>query len=366
MHRLVTYVFLLMTVFSSTELRAGQSDTIRVTRISRVTGNSINGERFPNPNNTAARFDLGGTDLGIAWRMGDGKVGLWFGDSYGTEFFPVPEGGPGKAGNWRSNLLAFSSDSGLEDGLHIDDMFSSPGKKGAAEVIFSPHTTDGKGSHTTIPTAAIHAAGKEYVQYMDVRKWLGPGRWITNFSGLYTSANLGRTWERVRNFTFNAGSNFAQGGFAVKGDYIYTLATPAGRWGRIRLARVKQKNFASKAHWAYWNKEKGWVTNREDEATDLFDAPAGELSVIWHPHLRCWLLTYLNEKRHALVLRRASALTGPWSAEQVLADARRYPGLYGAFIHPQLDKHGFYFLMSMWKPYNVFLMRAELRAVPKS
>lgn len=54
-----------------------------VTRIARVTGSIINGENFPSPNNTATKWNVGGTDLGIIWEMQPGKYGIFFGDTLG-------------------------------------------------------------------------------------------------------------------------------------------------------------------------------------------------------------------------------------------------------------------------------------------
>ncbi|PST84161.1 carbohydrate-binding protein [Pedobacter yulinensis] len=354
---ILSYIYFLFTLEHGARAQRRPS-AIRITQVARVTGRSMPGEKLPNPNQTHQRYNLGGTDLGIAWQMGNGNVGIWFGDSYGRDFIPVPEGGPGKAGAWRSNVLAFSSDRNLANGLQFDSMYSQQGSAAAAEVIFSPHQTDGKGSHTAIPTAAIHAAGKEYVHYMDVRKWLGPGRWATNVSGLYVSDNAGRSWQAVKDFSFGNNSNFAQAGFAAAGGYVYIMGTPAGRWGRVRLARVKERHVEDQHRWEYRNKLGEWVRGREEEASDLFSSPAGELSLAWHPQARCWLLTYLNEQQGALVLRRADSITGPWSDEQVLASYKDFPGLYGAFIYPHVEANGFYFLLSVWKPYNVFLMHA--------
>ena len=65
---------------------------------------------------------------------------------------------------------------------------------------------------------------------------------------------------------------------------------------------------------------------------------------------------------HALVLRDAAALTGPWSAPKILAKAADYPGLYGGYIDP-LHNSGkdLYFTLSQWHPYNVFWMHAVLQ-----
>src|SRR5690606_18885322 len=325
----------------------------KVIPIARITGKSLPSDTIPNSNRTVERWDIGGTDLGIAWRMGNGRTGLWFGDTYGADWKVSPEGGPGQAGNWRSNVLAFSSDEELDDGIAFDDMLS-------LEIIPSPHITDGTGNHTTIPTAAIHAHGKDYVHYMEVRQWGTPGSWTTNRSGLYSSADQGRTWIKSDRVEFDGGSHFAQAAYARHEGYVYMLGTPSGRWGGVYLSRFKESDIENKKGYAYWDGQQ-WQAGQESLAAPLIPAPAGELSLIWHEDFQRWMVTYLNEKKHALVLRSAATITGPWSEEQILARGDDYPGLYGAFIHPASTRGDtLYFLMSMWKPYNVFLLKAEL------
>ena len=347
----------LMTIPLNALAQTIHSKEVQVTSvlaIARLTGNSLPSDTIPNSNQTVERWDIGGTDLGIAWQMGNGCTGFWFGDTYGADWKLSAEGGPGQAGNWRSNVLAFSSDEELNDGITFDDMIHN-------EIIPSPHITDGTGNHTTIPTAAIHARGKDYVHYMEVRQWGSPGSWTTNRSGLYSSANQGRTWSKSNRVIFRGDSRFSQAAYAKKGSYVYMLGTPSGRWGDVYLSRMKEADIENKEAYAYWDGQQ-WQTNQESLAAPIIPAPAGELSLIWHKDFKRWIVTYLNEKRHALVLRSAAEITGPWSDEQILAHANDYPGLYGAFIHPaSVEGDTLYFLMSMWQPYNVFLLKAKLK-----
>lgn len=329
--------------------------TANLERVARVTGKSISGEVFPNPNKTDERYNIGGTDLGIAWKMGNGKIGYFFGDTYGADFKVVNEGGPGVAGDWRSNVLGVSTDKNLKDGLTFDDMV-------AHQIVPSPHITDGTGSHTTIPTAAIHAAGTDYVHYMDVRKWGGPGSWTTNYSGMYKSVDNGQNWVKCSEVRFGALSNFAQVTYAKKDGFVYMIGTVPGRWGSAHLARFKEKDILKLDAYEYWNNTKGWVKNDEKSADAVIEAPLGELSLAYNKKFKRWIITYLNEKKAEIVLRDAENITGPWSSEKTLVKATDYPGLYGAFMHPANENSDeFYFLMSMWKPYNVFLMKARLK-----
>lgn len=90
-------------------------DNVRM--ISRVTGDPLPGDTLLNPNNTGPDFDVYGTDLGLMWHMDGNRVGMFFGDTSGEGFVVNKNGGNGS--NWRSNVLAFSSDTELTDGLKI-------------------------------------------------------------------------------------------------------------------------------------------------------------------------------------------------------------------------------------------------------
>lgn len=338
---------------------------VSIQRVARVTGKSLATETFPNPNNTDVQFNVGGTDLGIAWDMENGATGFFFGDTYGKDFTPVAAGGPGTASHWRSNVLAFSIDSNLADGLGFSGMAldTSDGVT-ARQIIHSDHITDGTGSHTAIPTAAIHANGADYVHYMDVRKWGTGGKWFTNFSSLYTSTDHGLNWHKCTSIEFGANSNFSQIAYAKKNGYVYMIGTQSGRRSAAFLSRFRETEIADQTKYAYWNKHDGWVINDESAAAPLLEAPVGELSLTWHTGLQRWLVTYLDESRHEIVIRDAKEITGPWTNKKTLVKYSAYPGLYGAFIHPlQKDNNELYFLMSLWKPYNVFLMKTTLKLI---
>ena len=75
---------------------------VKVTKVARMTGKPVAGENIPSPNNTARDYDIGGTDLGIYWKMEEGKVGILFGDTFGKDW------APGHTPNWRSNAMAWS------------------------------------------------------------------------------------------------------------------------------------------------------------------------------------------------------------------------------------------------------------------
>ncbi|MDR0699575.1 MAG: DUF4185 domain-containing protein [Tannerella sp.] len=328
-----------------------------LTKIARVTGKTLSGENIVNPNHTDELYNVGGTDLGIIWDMENGYYGLFFGDTYGRNFLPVG-GGPGPAGDWRSNVLAFSNDTDLDDGLSFSGM-AVDNNGHAREIAYSAKNTSGNGDYTSIPTAAIHADGVDYLHYMNIRTWTG---WVTNYSALYASANHGETWRRCSEVIFQGNSNFGQVAYAKKDGYVYMMGTPTGRDGSACLARIPEKSMLKQADYEYWNEQEGWIKGNESAATILIGGRVGEASLMYHEKFKRWIYAYVDADG-GLIYRDAPEITGPWAPEKGLV-TNGYPGAYGQFMHPgKASDSRLYFTMSQWDPYNVFLMRVDLRCV---
>jgi hypothetical protein len=204
------------------------------------------------------------------------------------------------------------------------------------------------------------------LHYMSVRSWDSPGRWTLNGSGLATSDDRGETWARHPSAKWPATSGFGQAAFVKVKGTVYLFGIPGGRFGDIRLAQVPEKKLLDPAAYRYFggmNGTKPTWQRTETGAPVVAAGPAGELSVLWNPFLKRWLMTYLDEPARALVIRDAPELWGPWTAPKVLASLDTYPAAYGAYLHPWLtERNGeiIYFTMSRWFDYNVFLMRARV------
>ena len=103
------------------------------------------------------------------------------------------------------------------------------------------------------------------------------------------------------------------------------------------------------------------MKDNEEAAVPLFDDITGELSVAYHPEFNKWILLYFNGLRYEISFRAADHITGPWSEPAKIVDGWQYAQLYGSYIHPlSLKGDTFYFIMSMWLPYNSYLMSVEL------
>jgi len=343
--------------------RRGDINVNKVDCISRITGAELSDGALPEVsfevnNQTDQLFNVGGTDLGIIWEMEPGNFGLFFGDTFGADFRPNP-GNPGpNGGSWRSNVLLFSNDNKLDDGLTINGATTNPNGN-AREIVAGGKDVSGNGDWTSIPTAAVRVNGADYVHYMNIRSWAG---WITNYSSLYKSTDNGSSWARCWDVLFGTDSNFGQVGYFKKDGYVYMIGTVTGRDNRPHLARFREKDIERQSEYEFWdaNIEK-WIKGDENTATALFDDVAGELSFGYHENLDKWILLYFNGPRYEISLRTADNITGPWSDPVQLASGFEFPQLYGSYIHPlSLENDTLYFSMSMWLPYNVYLMGAEL------
>lgn len=327
----------------------------KVTRIARVTGRAVSVEGLPSPNNTDQVWDVGGCDLGIIWETDPGNYGIFFGDTFGSDFNPNPNS-PGPNGSrWRSNVLGFSKTTDLDQGMVFENMVT--GSDGKAKELLPGAKA---GSTSSIPTAAIRANGVDYVHCFKVDSWTP--NLITKYSALYKSTDGGQNWSRIQDVTFSSDSRFALVGFFKKDGYVYMIGTPTYRNKPAYLARVKEADIEQLSDYEYWNgTNKTWVQGDESKATVLIDGTVGELSVIYNETYKKWIIAYFNAADYNITMRIADDITGPWDTKFVLATGADYPQLYGSYFHPVSTKGDYlYFTMSMWEPYNVFLMKVEL------
>ncbi|MBQ7194519.1 MAG: DUF4185 domain-containing protein [Bacteroidales bacterium] len=333
----------------------------KAVKVSRMTGTRPQSESFPSPNNTEYRYNIGGTDLGIFWRMGGDKVGILFGDTFGKGWKP------GYTPDWRSNAMAWSTDRDLDDGITFDGMITDASGS-AKQIIYSAHNTSGQGDWSSIPTGAIRIGGKDYVHYMNVRAW-NP-KWVTNWSGFAVSEDNGATWTLHKEL-FAADSRFAQVAFWEKDGTVYALGSIIGRRGLPYLARFAPADILNPHKWEYWCKDMGWLHDKEAYAMPLWgnyqDEMFAEPTFVWHEGFKKWIAVYYNEIKNRIVLRSADELTGNWSEEQLIASGVSYPSPYGGFIYPLgLDGESIYISLSQWDPlYNVFLMKVDLKLKKK-
>lgn len=305
-------------------------------------------------NRTDVRWDVHGTDLGHTfWH--DGALWMVFGDTFGR-------GGLGGE-NWRSNTMARLADGDPADGLRFASMITGP--DGTARELIPSLKVAGE-EKTVIPTAGLSVGGRMFLHYMSVKRWAGgSGQWQVGHSGLAYSDDDGQSWTVPENARQRAGMGFEQLAFVEREGRTYMFGVEGGRFSGVQLRRVRSERLLDPASYEYWDGG-AWIA-RPEAAVTVVPSPVGELSVAWNAARGQWMMTYLNPDRRAIVLRVASDLTGPWSEELVIVTAEEYPGLYAPYIVPLPDiGDDVYFTMSMWRPYNVFLMRFRLASSPQT
>jgi hypothetical protein len=333
---------------------------VRAEHVAWVTGQG-------SPNRTGDAAAVYGTDLGICWEDGAGGVLVAFGDTYGRGW-----GGDGAGGHWwtsrrrldwRMNVLARSTDRDLARGMRLDSWVTD--RPGHARQVLPRDDRPDVHEHTLIPTAGIAVDGRQYLGYMSVRQWNVPGGWRTNHAGIARSDDGGETWHKPVSAQWanlpDGSQNWQMCAFARHEGHVYVFGTPNGREGAATLARAPADAVLDLARHEQWTGS-GWTAD-PSRAAVVIPAPVSELSVMFHRPSGRWLAAYLEVPRAAIVVRTAEALTGPWSEPHPVASGTDWPRLYGGFFHPwsaELDTP--YFLMSVWGPYNVVLMRLDLAA----
>ncbi|MDQ4102474.1 MAG: DUF4185 domain-containing protein [Actinomycetota bacterium] len=335
---------------------AAQAQPGQASRIAGVTGaGSIN--------DTEARYQVKGTDLGIMWTDEREQVLVAFGDTFGAAWAGHGSGlGDPAAIDWRSNTLARSSDRNPVDGLVLDDFRTD--RPGHAKELVPSLKRDGV-EVSKIPTGGVNVGGRSYMAYMSVRSFTQPGRWITNHSGIAYSDDGGQTWaEALSAFRPNTPASdekFQMIAYARRDGFVYAFGTPNGRFGDAYVARVPEQQVLDQLAYEYWTGI-GWQRGGSVIATPIVPGPVGELSVRYDETLNSWQMMTMDEARGAIVVRLAPQPTGPWGPPIEVATSREYPHLYGGFLHPDSKGSEIYFTMTQYDRYNVSMMYAKLPA----
>ncbi|MGW0180886.1 DUF4185 domain-containing protein [Nocardia sp. NPDC003345] len=309
-------------------------------------------------NRTDMRWQVDGTDLGLMWETKPGQVAVVFGDTFGAGWRPGGVGAPDQ--DWRSNVLGYSTDRELSDGLTLDGMVQDS-RCHAAELLGSRKIKNWE--TTTIPTSGFALGDRQYLSYMSVNRWSRiPGMWWTNYGGLAYSDDNGATWVKDQHARWE--NMFGLGRFQVtamvpRGDHVYMFGTPNGRIGMLGLARVPADQVLNRSAYQYWVNG-DWRPAAEYQATPLVPGTASEVSVRVDPETGTWQMIYLDVVRGEIVLRTADEPQGAWTEPVRLVSTTDYPMAYGGFIHPWSTARDLYFTVSSWTPYNVFLMHATV------
>ncbi|ASW57456.1 carbohydrate-binding protein [Plantactinospora sp. KBS50] len=314
----------------------------------------------PDSINHTDRFDVAGQDLGSMFEA-DGRTWFVFGDTFG-EREPGLTGGGGT--RWRSNAMAWSTDTDPTDGIRLDGYLLDE-QGGAAEVL--PSEKIDQREMTVIPTYGFAANGAMYLAFMSVRHWGDPGEWETNFAGLARSRDQGRTWVKLDHPRWSGDSNFVQVSVVNRDGDLYFWGVTHGRFGGVRLMKVAEADVEKQGAYRYFagtddDGRPRWSAD-EAAATTIVQDTVGELSVVWNSYLSRWLMTYSNGGSTDVSIREGVNPWGPWGAEIPLVTQEAVPGLYAPYQSPISGTDGgatIYFTLSVWGPYNVYWFKADL------
>ena len=307
--------------------------------------------------NRTHTFNICGTDYGIMFPWLN-KTYVAFGDTQSCR--PTSDDRP--------NTLAYTTDTNPADGLRLDGWVTD--QRGEAKSLFLADGT----ALTAVPTAAIGIGDTAYVYYSNIMSWdLPPGAWSCSGSSIATaSAFVQDGWSKHPDTV-----RWGPGGFnqvAILRDptpgstQLYIFGTRCGRFGSVRLMTVDEQHILDKSAYRYYagiDAEGAPVwSSSESSARTVAGGPAGELSASFNPYLQRFVLTYLDQGKHGIVMREAPTPWGPWSSPTVIATDAEYPQLYGAFTSPIFTRDNgktFYFAMSQYADYNTFWMETTLR-----
>jgi len=331
------------------------TSVINTTRVAREIG-------YGAINNTK-QYGICGTDLGSMFSW-NGKTYIAFGDTVDYPAASCPENlDSGRASNWRSSVMAVTSDTTPVDGLTFDNWIT--GTDGKAKELFGEDT----GAVTVIPTYGITVGNTAYLYYMQVTNWGGPGGWTCNYSSIATSSDQGQNWNKQNSIIQWGPGNFNQVALLKKDGYIYVFGIPCGRFGSVKLARVEEAKILDKSQYQYFSgfdpsSNPVWVTNNETAAFTIVGGPGGELSVRWNEWLGSYIMMYLDDPKGKIVIREAPNLWGPWSEPLTVTTGAEYPSLYGAYMFDGYQENSgetIYFRMSQFFPiYSTFWMKTTL------
>lgn len=309
----------------------------------------------------ASRFGVGGTDLGIACRVGD-EVLYVFGDTF--------EGLSIGAGDWRSPVGLFGDRGGV---LRRP---AGPDPRRARQLLDYSHDT---GRFTTIlPTSCIEVDGALYLHTMRMQSLDTVVR-----TGLYRSDDGATTWREVAQY--NAGH--ADGCWCMwamcpaPDGYTYTVSTGGlSRDKGLRLHRMRTETLGTlrdgiDVEWEPWGwrPETGWAWGNPPSDLDL-GRGYGELSLSLVEGT--WVLTYFDAAGYRIAARFAERIDGVWSDPVTLLHgsswqdedhaAGRVAQLYGGYLVPGSTLRSARLVVSQWNtavghPYKSMMFTGALR-----
>lgn len=192
----------------------------------------------PGAMNDTSKVLLAGCDLGHMFDAGD-RTYFVFGDNFGKRDKDAV-GGNGEI--WKSNAVAWTTDNDPTNGISFDGWILDDLDQ-VKEVLPGKHNpNDGAGEVSKIPTQGFAVGNSLFLTFMSIKQWGEPAHWTANYAGLAQSTDQGKNWK-ILDVQWPGNSGFvqwAQARVRENGvDYLYIWGVEAGRFGPVRLMRVR-------------------------------------------------------------------------------------------------------------------------------
>jgi hypothetical protein len=312
-------------------------------------------------------------DLGVMFTHGE-RVYLLAGDTMGPGIFAP-------------NAIAYTTDRFPEDCLDFQWRTDSAGNPQAFFPRIDPDST--------VPAGAISIDNIMYIFMMDVTQWGVSGSPETHARPLLIkSTDSGTTFSsvwtgKVDEKCVNIAPAISSHPHDQSRTVVYLLTSGTYRKSPIYLAMTDPDAIEDRESYRYFaGYDDGtpvWTADQEAAVPVVDGVRVGELSVAWNAYLDQWLLSYFNYTpmgKGTLHFRKAPTLWGPWSEpvevfsgtaqygwykkENAKKGAVSWGGPYGGYILEELTKNNgkiVYFTLSLWTPYTIFLMEADLEEI---
>lgn len=354
-----------------------------VRKVCQLTGDFDRERQVPVQSLTDERCGVIGTDLGIPVEH-KGRLYLLFGDVQQR-----------KGNRWLRDPIAYT-DSTDPENIELTFMIDDDG-------LFRPLTIPGISQlGFEVPGGAIALADGIYVVFTTDHSTVK----MMGRSVLAISEDDAYTFEGVYDLSTNKFINVAMA--EVQGKDVPGLPKPVNSlllWGSgpyrrsdPYLACVPVGEIRNKSAIRYYagqdkTGKPAWKDEEADAAPLFSHRQVGELSVVWCEPVQHWVMLYNCNSPICIICRFAKHPWGPWSEAEILFDC--YEDGYGKFIHfpgepgpngvnlsdpgheeiqggcygPYMLSRYFhggakrctvYFVMSIWNPYQVVLMRADI------
>jgi hypothetical protein len=345
-------------------------------RVCQLTGDFDRAAGRPTLSQTQKRFGVEATDLGSSFEH-KAKLYFLFGDTWGR---------PGAR-----DVLAWTES---KDPAKIVLHFYK-----AKDGKWLPLTVPGiKQGAFEIPSGGISVAGTMYVVCTtDHTEQKTMGR-----SVVASSHDDGRTFKLLYELSR---TRFINVSLWLADDWLYIYGSGDYRKSEVYLARTKPALIGNRSQLEYFiglgpKGHPRWGPH-EAKAVPLFQQPqVGEFSVSYAKPMKRYVMLYNAANPRGITLRSAEAPWGPWSEGEVIFDPGRDGG-YGRFMHisskgkknadtlsdpNRVEEWGgeygpyimsrfttragehcrIYYTMSTWNPYQVMVMRSDLKVAGTS